>query len=235
MRRIFILTGAGISAESGLKTFRDADGLWEGHRVEEVATPEAFALNPGLVQAFYNARRSQLLTVEPNAAHQALVQLQSIWGDQLTLVTQNVDDLHERAGMNDVIHMHGELLKKRCSRCGAITECRSEIVISSQCSDCGEAGFLRPHIVWFGEMPMFMDSIHDQLLRCDLFISIGTSGAVYPAAGFAQQAKLHGAKLIELNLRGTEISPQFNELIEGPATLTVPKLVEELIQKEGAA
>lgn len=230
MKNIFILTGAGISAESGLQTFRDADGLWEGHRVEEVATPGAFAVNPELVHDFYNMRRSQLLGVEPNLAHHALVRLKQKYEDHLTLVTQNVDDLHERAGMRGVIHMHGELLKKRCAECGTISDCVSRMSIDSECAYCGIEGGMRPHIVWFGEMPLFMDEIYRKLMHTDVFISIGTSGAVYPAAGFAEEAKRHGARLIEVNLAGTEISPVFDERIEGPATETVPELVEKLIQ-----
>ncbi len=228
VQRIFILTGAGISAESGLRTFRDADGLWEGHKVEEVATPEAFAANPELVHNFYNARRSQLLTVEPNLAHHALVQLQRKWGDRLTLVTQNVDDLHERAGMEKVMHMHGELLKQTCTNCGDVSDCADRMSIESQCEACGEIGCVRPHIVWFGEMPLLMDQIHSKLMQCELFISIGTSGVVYPAAGFAEEARRHGASLIEVNLEGTDISPIFDEHLQGAATDTVPELVKRL-------
>ncbi|MFK7909049.1 MAG: NAD-dependent deacylase [Akkermansiaceae bacterium] len=234
MQRIFILTGAGISAESGLRTFRNSDGLWEGYKVEEVATPGAFAVNPMLVHDFYNARRSQLLAVEPNMAHHALVRLQLKWGDHLTLVTQNVDDLHERAGLRDVMHMHGELLKKRCTNCGVVSDCVSRIDTRSVCDDCGEPGCLRPHIVWFGEMPLLMDEIHEKLVACDLFISIGTSGAVYPAAGFAEEAKKHGAELVEMNLAGTDISSVFDRHIEGLATENVPKFVDQMIKKGGA-
>ena len=229
MQRIFILTGAGISAESGLKTFRDADGLWEGHKVEEVATPGAFAVDPKLVHEFYNQRRSQLLTCEPNLAHHALVRLKRHYGDHLTLVTQNVDDLHERAGMRDVMHMHGELLKKRCVSCGKVSDCLSRLSVRSTCEHCGHKGTLRPHIVWFGEMPLLMDEIHRKLTKADLFISIGTSGVVYPAAGFAEEAKRHGATLIEANLAGTDISPVFDTHLQGAATETVPELVEELV------
>lgn len=231
MQRIFILTGAGISAESGLRTFRDSDGLWEGHKVEEVATPGAFAVNPELVHDFYNMRRSQLLTVQPNLAHHALVRLQRKYGEHLTLVTQNVDDLHERAGMSDVMHMHGELLKKRCTSCGVVSDCVSRIGIHTICDDCGHEGTMRPHIVWFGEMPLLMDEIHHQLMHADIFISIGTSGVVYPAAGFAEEAKRHGARLIEANLEGTDISPVFDEHIQGAATETVPELVERLVKE----
>lgn len=229
MQRIFILTGAGISAESGLRTFRDSNGLWEGHSVEEVATPGAFAVNPDLVHGFYNARRSQLLGVEPNLAHHALARLQLKLGNRLSLATQNVDDLHERAGTRDVMHMHGELLKKRCTRCGEVSDCLSRIGTGSVCENCHGSGCLRPHIVWFGEMPMLMEEIHAKLVRCDVFVSVGTSGVVYPAAGFAEEAKRHGARLIEANLAGTEISPVFDEHITGPATETLPPLVERLI------
>ncbi|MBT8044332.1 MAG: NAD-dependent deacylase [Verrucomicrobiae bacterium] len=229
MKNIFILTGAGISAESGLRTFRDGDGLWEGHKVEEVATPGAFAVDPELVHDFYNMRRSQLLNAEPNLAHHALVRLKRRYEGHLTLVTQNVDDLHERAGMRDVMHMHGELLKKRCVWCQKVSDCVSRLTVKSVCDDCGHEGTLRPHIVWFGEMPLLMDQIHEQLTKADLFVSIGTSGVVYPAAGFADEAKRHGAKLIEANLAGTEISPLFDEHLHGTATETVPQLVEELI------
>lgn len=231
MKNIFILTGAGISAESGLKTFRDADGLWEGQKVEDVATPGAFAIDPERVHQFYNMRRSQLLTVEPNLAHHALVRLKRSFEDHLTLVTQNVDDLHERAGMRGVMHMHGELLKKRCADCGVVSDCFSRLGIHSVCEDCGHEGTMRPHIVWFGEMPLLMDEIHEKLVKADVFISIGTSGAVYPAAGFAEEAKRQGAKLIETNLAGTDISLVFDEHLEGPATETVPELVERLIQE----
>jgi len=230
MKNIFILTGAGISAESGLRTFRDSDGLWEGHKVEEVATPGAFAVNPELVHEFYNMRRSQLLTVEPNLAHHALVRLKRSYEDNLTLVTQNVDDLHERSGLRGVMHMHGELLKKRCSDCGVVSDCVSRIGIHSVCEDCGHKGTMRPHIVWFGEMPLLMDEIHQKLMQADVFISIGTSGMVYPAAGFAEEAKCHGAHLIEANLKGTDISPVFDTHRQGPATETVPELVDRLIK-----
>lgn len=228
MQNIFILTGAGISAESGLKTFRDADGLWEGHRLEDVATPEAFISNPELVQDFYNQRRSQLLNVAPNPAHLALVRLQEHFSHDLTIVTQNVDDLHERAGMQDVIHMHGELLKKRCTHCEVISECLSEIDTHNVCEDCGTTGSMRPHIVWFGEMPLQMDEIYEKLSKADLFVSIGTSGVVYPAASFAAEAKQKGAHLIEVNLTGTDISPVFDEHLHGSASETLPKLVDRL-------
>jgi len=229
MKQIFILTGAGISAESGLKTFRDADGLWEGHRVEDVATPEAFKADPILVQQFYNIRRAQLATVEPNTAHTALTQLQISKKYELTLVTQNVDDLHERAGCHNVIHMHGQLLKKRCCSCLQVSPCHEDLSIHSVCPHCGVRGQMRPHIVWFGEMPLFMDEIEQKLSRADIFISIGTSGCVYPAAGFAQIAKSHGAKTIEINITDTEQSPLFDQHITGKASECLPKFIASLI------
>jgi NAD-dependent deacetylase len=231
MQNIFVLTGAGISAESGLKTFRDADGLWEGHRVEDVATPEAYAANPELVQDFYNQRRSQMISVEPNLAHFALATLKQHYREHLTLVTQNVDDLHERAGMNQVMHMHGELLKKYCTNCHVVSDCHTDIHVDTHCQDCGKRGGIRPHIVWFGEMPLLMDEIDEHIAHTDLFISIGTSGMVYPAAGFAAEAKRQGAHLIEVNLADTGISPVFDEHIQGSATQTVPELVDRLIRE----
>ena len=199
---IVVLTGAGISAESGLQTFRDAGGLWEGHRMEEVATPEAFAANPEMVQRFYNARRSQLLSpqIDCNAAHRALAAFEQRWPGEFLLVTQNVDDLHQRAGSTALLPMHGELLKARCLCCDAVSEWRVDIDEQSVCPVCNTPGELRPHIVWFGEMPLYMEQIEQALLRCDCFVSLGTSSAVYPAAGFQQLARSIGAQTIELNL-----------------------------------
>lgn len=230
MKKTFILTGAGISAESGLRTFRDSGGLWEGHKVEEVATPGAFAVDPGLVHDFYNQRRRQLAGVEPNAAHKALARLQRSAGSSLTLVTQNVDDLHERAGCHGVIHMHGELLKKRCAACLRVSDCRGDLTHDCVCSACGSEGRMRPHIVWFGEMPLRMDEIGEKLTAADLFIAIGTSGVVYPAAGFAEVARRHGARCIEVNLADTEQSPLFDRHLVGKAGDTVPELVESLVR-----
>lgn len=229
MKNIFVLTGAGISAESGLRTFRDSDGLWEGHRVEDVATPQAYARNPKMVHKFYNMRRAQLLTLGPNPAHVALAKLGRQVGDALTLVTQNVDDLHERGGSRNVWHMHGELLKKRCELCREISACREDLSIYTECSNCGRAGGLRPHIVWFGEMPFLMDQIYDRVSQCDVFISIGTSGLVYPAAGLAAEAKEHGAHTMEVNLTSTELSANFDELIQGAAAEVVPELVTRFL------
>jgi len=182
LSNIVILTGAGISAESGLATFRGSDGLWEGHRVEDVATPEAFRRDPALVQAFYDARRARLAGVEPNAAHIALARLDAEWPGELLIVTQNVDDLHERAGARRLIHMHGELKSAWCLACDARTAWELELSTGPACPSCGERGSLRPDIVWFGEMPYAMDLIDEALRKADLFVSIGTSGAVYPAA-----------------------------------------------------
>lgn len=233
---IVVLTGAGISAESGLKTFRDNDGLWENHSVEEVATPEAFALNPALVYRFYNERRSQLQSeeVDCNDGHRALARLQNLWGSHFTLVTQNVDDLHERAGSQGVLHMHGELLSARCR----VTDQRFSYTQSfdhtSVCNCCQQAGNLRPDIVWFGEIPMYMDDILLKLTQADIFIAIGTSGQVYPAANFVQVAKDYGATTINVNLNPEDTSWLFDENYFGPAGIEVPKLVAQLMQEYSA-
>ncbi len=222
--KIVVLTGAGISAESGLKTFRDSGGLWEGHRVEDVATPEAFERSPEVVQAFYNARRAQLLAeAKPNTAHKALATFSNQYSGLFTLVTQNVDDLHERAGSQDLRHMHGELLEARCINSGQVFNIDSDIASESTCTCCLRAGLLRPNIVWFGEIPMHMEEIEAALLSCDLFVSIGTSGQVYPAAGFVQLAKHAGATTVELNLERSDGYSQFDHGYYGPATDIVPR------------
>lgn len=223
-KNLFILTGAGISAESGLKTFRDGDGLWENHRLEDVATPEAFERNPFLVQRFYNERRAQLTQVAPNAAHFALAELERKWEGEFTLVTQNVDDLHERGGSKRPIHMHGELKKAICQESGREFDWEEDIIANAPCPCCEAIGALRPHIVWFGEMPLFMDEIYRAVARCDIFLSIGTSGVVYPAAGLSMEAKRHGAETIECNLQRSG-SPVFDFVLEDKATITIPKLV----------
>lgn len=225
---IVILTGAGVSAESGVPTFRDADGLWEGHRVEDVATPEAFRRNPALVQGFYDARRAALAGVEPNAAHIALARLDAEWPGELLLVTQNVDDLHERAGSRRLVHMHGELLRALCTGCGAAPEWRGNLAGAPPCPQCG-AALLRPDIVWFGEIPYHMDVIEAAIARCDLFVSIGTSGAVYPAAGFVGMARACGAQTLELNLEASAGSFLFDEARAGPAGVLVPAFVGALL------
>ena len=229
IRNIVILTGAGVSAESGLATFRGPDGLWEGHRVEDVATPEAFRRNPALVHAFYDARRAKLGTVEPNAAHQALARLDAEWSGELLLVTQNVDDLHERAGSKRLIHMHGELTKGWCLGCDDRFSWAGPMGESAVCPSCQAAGLVRPDIVWFGEMPYEMERIDDAIRASDLFVSIGTSGAVYPAAGFVQTARYCGARALEINLEPSIGSTYFDESRIGKAGELVPLWVEELL------
>lgn len=230
-QNIVVLTGAGMSAESGVPTFRGLDGLWEGHRIEDVASPEGFALNPELVQRFYNLRRSALKAVEPNAAHLALAKLEQNWKGGFLVVTQNVDDLHERAGTQKLIHMHGELFKARCERCRAVTCWRDDLDARTVCPSCNQAGHMRPHIVWFGEVPFEMEFITSALNSAALFICIGTSGVVYPAAGFAQLASRHkDCRLIELNLDSTEISRHFHQRIQGSAAVELPKLVDSILR-----
>ena len=228
-RNIVVLTGAGVSAESGLATFRGPDGLWEGHRVEDVATPEAFGRDPALVHAFYDARRARLREVEPNAAHRALARLDAEWTGELLIVTQNVDDLHERAGARRVLHMHGELVSAWCRGCDARMRWEGELGHAPACPECGAAGRLRPDIVWFGEMPYGMERIDRALMRADLFVSIGTSGAVYPAAGFVQTARYCGARTLEMNLDPSLGSFHFHESRIGPAGELVPAWVEEML------
>ena len=229
IRNVVILTGAGISAESGLATFRGEDGLWEGHRVEDVCTPEAYARDPALVHEFYNARRSALATVQPNAAHHALACLDAEWPGELLLVTQNVDDLHERAGSKRLLHMHGENMRGWCLGCDQRFAWSGPMGEDSTCTLCGTAGQVRPDIVWFGEMPYQMDRIEDALRNADLFVSIGTSGAVYPAAGFVQTARYCGARTLELNLDPSQGSIFFHESRIGPASELVPTWVEEIL------
>lgn len=235
-RNLVILTGAGISAESGVPTFRASDGLWEGHRIEEVATPEGFAANPALVQDFYNKRRRQLAEVQPNRAHHALAELAARWEGDFLLVTQNVDDLHDRAhalrppgpGFG-LIHMHGELLKAHCTATAQVIDCAGDLDPRHD-SPFSSEGWLRPHIVWFGEMPLHMKRIEAAIARADLFISIGTSGAVYPAAGFVQDARRAGARTIEINLEPSQGARRFDEGLYGPATETVPVFVDRLLK-----
>jgi NAD-dependent deacetylase len=225
---IVILTGAGISAESGLATFRGPDGLWEGHRVEDVCTPEALARDPALVHAFYDARRAQLAAVAPNAAHRALARLDAAWPGELLIVTQNVDDLHERAGARRLLHMHGELKSALCAACGVRSPWNGPLSEKPPCPAC-QAPSLRPDIVFFGEIPYEMARIEAALARADLFVSIGTSGAVYPAAGFVQTARHHGAHTLELNLDPSAGSILFGETRLGPAATLVPAWVDELL------
>jgi NAD-dependent deacetylase len=230
IRNIVILTGAGISAESGLATFRGPEGLWEGHRVEDVATPEAFARDPVLVQRFYDARRENLKRVEPNAAHQALARLDQAWPGGLLIVTQNVDDLHERAGAKRLLHMHGELNSAWCRACDMRAHWEGALGGDPACPGCGVAGRLRPDIVWFGEMPYEMERIDRALMEADLFVSIGTSGNVYPAAGFVQTAHYVGARTLEMNLEPSLGSYLFDESRTGRAGDLVPAWVEEMLE-----
>ena len=230
-RSIVVLTGAGISRESGLATFRDADGIWARVRIEDVATPEAFARDPAGVHAFYNARRAQLRdpAIAPNTAHRALAELEAAWPGSFLLVTQNVDDLHTRAGSRRLVHMHGELAKARCLRCGAVSAWVEDLSTATACLSCGVAGGMRPHVVWFGEMPLEMARIGAALDACDLFIAIGTSAQVYPAAGFV--AEVAGrARTIEINLETSAASDNFDESRRGPAGELVPRLVADLLR-----
>ncbi|HEY5717757.1 MAG TPA: Sir2 family NAD+-dependent deacetylase [Motiliproteus sp.] len=230
---IVVLTGAGVSAESGLRTFRASDGLWEDHRIEDVATPEGFLRDPALVHRFYNQRRQQLLhpDTQPNPAHRALAELERRFKGELLLVTQNVDDLHERAGSQAVLHMHGQLLQARCAATGLVYPIQADMTPTSRCRCCDRPGLLRPDIVWFGELPMEMDLIYAHLARCDLFISVGTSGNVYPAAGFVEAARQAGAYTVELNLEPSKQRNAFEHHIYGPASEVVPAFVEALLQE----
>ncbi|MBH5321041.1 NAD-dependent deacylase [Aurantiacibacter sediminis] len=232
MKNIVILTGAGISAESGLKTFRAEDGLWENHPVEQVATPEGFARDPDLVQRFYDERRANVMGAQPNAAHKALGRLESEWDGELLLVTQNIDDLHERGGAQNTLHMHGEVLSAWCRACDTRHRWDGTLCDGPACPSCGAAA-MRPDIVWFGEMPYQMDRIFDAVARADLFVSIGTSGAVYPAAGFVQEASRAGARTLELNLEGSAGSHFFDKTRLGPASELVPRWVDEVLSARG--
>ncbi|MCR9137494.1 MAG: NAD-dependent protein deacylase [Alphaproteobacteria bacterium] len=228
--RIVILTGAGLSAESGLSTFRDKDGIWARYRIEDVATPEAFARNPTLVQDFYNARRKGARDVAPNAAHAALARLESDHPGNVLTVTQNIDPLHERAGSKNLIHMHGEILRALCAHCGGRTPWEDDLTADLDCGRCGRTGGMRPDVVWFGEMPYQMETIYAALADCDLFVSIGTSGNVYPAAGFVAEANAAGAHTVELNLEPSEGISHFAEAIHGKATEIVPAYVDRLLK-----
>ncbi|SFJ98121.1 NAD-dependent deacetylase [Sphingomonas sp. NFR04] len=230
IRNLVILTGAGVSAESGIATFRGPGGLWEGHRVEDVCTPEALARDPELVHRFYDLRRAALETVEPNAAHHALARLNAAWPGELLIVTQNVDDLHERAGATRLLHMHGELRSALCAACGVRERWEEALPPESECPNCGMLA-LRPDIVFFGEMPYEMERIEAAIADADLFVSIGTSGAVYPAAGFVQTARHYGAATLEMNLEPSGGSHWFEESRMGPAGTLVPAWVDELLAR----
>ncbi len=231
-KRIVVLTGAGVSAESGMGTFRDKDGIWTKHRLEDVATPEGFSRNPALVHDFYNKRRAALATAAPNAAHLALARLEAtlaLRGGEMMLVTQNVDDLHEKAGSKAIWHMHGELKAVFCQACGVKGRWDDDLDANTDCWRCGKTGTLRPDVVWFGEVPYFMDEIYDRIASCDLFISIGTSGEVYPAAGFVNEARMVGAHTVELNLEPSANARTFTEGRYGPASEVVEAWVNDFL------
>ncbi len=234
---IVILTGAGISQESGIATFRDSGGLWENIRIEDVATPRAFRKNPDMVYDFYNNRRRQLLSpdIAPNPAHFALARLEEKSVTPVLVVTQNVDNLHERAGARNLLHMHGELLKSRCGECGAVRQWERDLGAKDVCPDCGRAGYLRPHIVWFEEMPLYLEKIDEALRRCRIFASIGTSGNVYPAAGFAREARANGAHVVELNMEPSRGADVFHDGRYGRAGTIVPAWVDEVLEAQADA
>ena len=227
-RNIVILTGAGLSAESGLGTFRGQGGLWSNFRIEDVATPEAFARDPVRVHEFYNLRRSWHRQARPNAAHLALARLEHEHDGSVLTVTQNIDALHEAAGTKNLIHMHGELERALCAACGLSTPWKEDLSIETLCPSCGQPA-MRPDVVWFGEMPRELERIYEALGACDLFLSIGTSGTVYPAAGFVMEARASGAHAVELNLEPSDGADLFFERIGGPATEIVPAYVDRLL------
>ena len=227
--KIVILTGAGISAESGIETFRAEDGLWAQHRVEDVATPEGFARDPDLVVNFYNARRAQLPEVAPNPAHTALARLEAEHPGPVIVITQNVDDLHERGGSQTVYHMHGELKSALCAACGHRWPAPMVMAAGDACPSCA-APTARPDIVWFGEMPYDMETLFAHLAEADIFAAIGTSGNVYPAAGFVAEARASGAHTIEFNLEPSAVGNQFEEHRIGPASQTVTAWVDEILK-----
>ncbi|MGY6708660.1 MAG: Sir2 family NAD+-dependent deacetylase [Rhizobiaceae bacterium] len=226
---IVILTGAGISAESGVDTFRDAGGIWSKVDYRDVATPEGFARDPALVHDFYNTRRRGMAGIRPNAAHEALAKLERDFSGEFLLVTQNIDDLHEQAGSSKLIHMHGELARALCANCGNRHDWREDLSVDTACPACRTPGYLRPDVVWFGEMPYHMEKIYAALEDCDLFVSIGTSGSVYPAAGFVAEARRSGARTVELNLEPSEGATLFDEAVHGQATHIVPAFVETIL------
>ncbi len=228
---IVVLTGAGISAESGLDTFRDKGGLWSRYSIDDVATPDAYRRNPGLVHDFYNQRRAAARNAQPNPAHYALARLEAEYPGEVMVVTQNVDDLHERAGSQNLLHMHGELFKLRCTDCGTVWNTDGDTSTESVCGSCGSQGSVRPHIVWFGEFPFYMDEIDRHLEACDLFVSIGTSGTVYPAAGFVDTViRRQKGQTVEINLEPQAENSKSQQKIYGKAGVIVPSYVEELLQ-----
>ena len=233
-QNIVILTGAGLSAESGIKTFRDKDGIWAQVDYRDVATPEGFARNPQLVQDFYNERRRGLNSIKPNAGHYALARLQREHSGGVTIVTQNIDNLHETAGSQSIIHMHGQITRALCNDCGNAVQWAGDLTLDTRCRQCGLTGAMRPDVVWFGEMPYHMAQIDKALRTADLFISIGTSGNVHPAAGFVAEARRAGANCVELNLEPSEGASLFDEAFHGPATQVVPRYIEKLLSHDPA-
>ena len=232
MKNIVILTGSGISAESGLKTFRSEDGLWLNHRIEDVCTVEAFEKNPALVHSFYNELRPIMMKALPNAGHRAITTLQEKLPDvSINVVTQNVDLLHEKAGNKNIYHIHGRIDECVCTNCGHIIKTIGDVESDESCPQCGVAGMLKPNIVFFGEMPQYMKEVEKMLLQCDMFIAIGTSGIVYPAAGFVRLAKFGGAKTYLFNLEACNNSSEFDKEIFGKASQTFPKFAKQLIDK----
>jgi NAD-dependent deacetylase len=232
---IVVLTGAGISKESGIDTFRDKDGLWSKYDIEEVATIEAFRRNPKKVLDFYNERRADFRSanIQPNAAHRALARLEQEWPGEVLVVTQNIDLLHEGGGSKNVLHMHGQAGKIRCMACDDLIESEMELFPDTVCAKCDAKGTLRPHVVWFGEMPLYMDEIMAALDRTGLFVSIGTSGTVYPAAGFVQHVRMGGVgHTVELNMEPSDGHSLFAERHYGPASQIVPQFVDRIL-KEG--
>ncbi|WP_342107646.1 NAD-dependent deacylase [Methylobacterium sp. SI9] len=230
-KKIFMLTGAGVSAESGLGTFRDRGGIWARFDPMKLATPEAYAADPDTVLDFYDHRRRGVIAAEPNAAHGALAQAEArlaARGGRLFLCTQNVDDLHERAGSRAVTHMHGELLKARCCACGTVTPWRADLTRAEACPACGAEGRMRPDVVWFGEMPMHLDAIEAALAEADLFVAVGTSGAVYPAAGYVRQARALGIPTCEINLEPSDNADAFDAARYGPASEALPRYLADL-------
>lgn len=228
-KHIFVLTGAGISAESGLATFRGADGLWNNHKVEDVATIEGFEKNPQYVHEFYNELKPLVLSAKPNLAHNCLVRLQKEYKGKVNIITQNVDTLHEKAGSENVYHIHGRIDEVVCLNCSHVIKAFDDVNFSDVCPKCNISNILKPNIVFFGEMPLYMTEVQKLLRQCDLFVSVGTSGVVYPAAGFVQTAKFYGADTIEFNLEETSNNRLFDRHIKGKCTQTLPSFVEDLL------
>ncbi len=235
-RRIFILTGAGVSAESGLSTFRDKGGVWSQYNLQGVASIQGYERNPSFVLDFYNMRRNTHKDVKPNAAHVALAELERTWAERsgsVTLCTQNVDNLHERGGSQRVLHMHGEIAKARCHQCGAVVPYDGDISLDLGCVSCGRTDGMRPHVVWFGETPLLMDEIYAALAAADLFVSIGTSRNVYPAAGFVSTARRAGIPTMEINLEPSENASAFDDGRYGKASEQAPAWVAEMVAFAG--